>query len=177
MFLPTFAFKKRMIYTQDNISEFEQAASNKYAENKKTLERLKIKKGKTVDEAFHALHEAVFEETDCLQCANCCKTTSPIFTDNDIERIAKHLRMRPADLIGKHLHLDDESDYVLNNAPCIFLDADNYCTIYEARPRACREYPHTNRKNMTGILKLTLANTKVCPAVFEIMERLKKVGI
>ena len=166
-----------MIYTQDNISEFEQAASNKYTENKKALERLKIKKGKTVDEAFHSLHEAVFEETDCLQCANCCKTTSPIFTDNDIERIAKHLRMRPADLIGKHLHLDDENDYVLNIAPCVFLDTDNYCTIYEARPRACREYPHTNRKNMTGILKLTLANTKVCPAVFEIVERLKKLGV
>ena len=177
MFLPTFAFKKRMIYTQDNISEFGQAASNKYAENKKALERLKIKKGKTVDEVFHELHEAVFEETDCLQCANCCKTTSPIFTDNDIERISKHLRMRPADLIGKYLHLDDENDYVLNNAPCIFLDADNYCTIYEARPRACREYPHTNRKNMTGILKLTLANTQVCPAVFEIVERLKKAGV
>ena len=177
MFLPTLAFKKCMIYNQDNISEFSQAAAHKYAENKKNLERLKIKKGKMVDEAFHTLHKAVFEETDCLQCANCCKTTSPIFTDIDIERIAKHLRMRPADLVRKYLHLDDENDYVLNNSPCIFLDTDNYCTIYEARPRACREYPHTNRKNMTGILKLTLANTKVCPAVFEIVERLKKVGV
>jgi Fe-S-cluster containining protein len=104
---------------------------------------------------FHPRHEEIFEEVDCLACANCCKTTSPIFTDIDIERIAKHLRMRPAQLIDKYLHLDKDQDYVLNSSPCTFLGADNYCSIYEVRPRACREYPHTDRKNMSGIMKLT----------------------
>ena len=123
---------------------------------------------------FHPRHEEIFEEVDCWACANCCKTTSPIFTDIDIERIAKHLRMRPAQLIDKHLHLDKDQDYVLNSSPCTFLGADNYCSIYEVRPRACREYPHTNRKNMLGILDLSLKNTLVCPAVFKIFYEIGK---
>lgn len=165
---------KTMIYDQHSIQAFREATLNKFPENKKFFTKLKTKKAKALDEAFHALHEAVFEQTDCLACANCCKTTSPIFTDNDIERIAKHLKMRPVQLIERYLHLDDEQDYVLNASPCAFLGADNYCSIYEVRPKACREYPHTDRKNMAGILKLTLENTKVCPAVFAIVEQLKQ---
>jgi uncharacterized protein len=64
---------------------------------------------------------------------------------------------------------------VLKSSPCAFLGADNYCSIYEARPRACREYPHTNRKKMHQILDLTMRNTQVCPAVLQIVERLEKV--
>jgi hypothetical protein len=51
---------------------------------------------------------------------------------------------------------------------------DNYCMIYEIRPRACREYPHTNRRRFHQILKLTWRNTLVCPAVLEIVARLKQ---
>ena len=31
-------------------------------------------------------HDEVFEEIDCLSCANCCKTTGPLFTEKDIEK-------------------------------------------------------------------------------------------
>jgi Fe-S-cluster containining protein len=164
-----------MYYNEDNITDFRKVATQKHAENKRFFERLKAKKNKGLDEAFHELHEAVFEEIDCLKCANCCKTTSPIFKDNDIERIARHFKMRPSELIAKYLHLDEDNDYVLNTSPCAFLGTDNYCAIYEVRPRACREYPHTDRKNMAGILKITLENTKVCPAVFEMVERMKGI--
>ena len=104
------------------------------------------------------------------------KRPVPIFTDNDIQRIAKYLKLRPAELIEKYLHIDEDNDYVLNSSPCTFLDAENYCTIYNVRPKACREYPHTNRKNMIGIMRITIENTRVCPAVFEIVERLKKIN-
>lgn len=146
-----------------------------YQETKRYLQKLKARPPKHLDLTFAELHEAVFEHTDCLQCANCCKTTSPIFMDKDIERIAKFLRIRPTELIAQHLHLDDVNDYVLNSSPCIFLGADNYCSIYHVRPRACAEYPHTNRKRMVQILDLTLENTRICPAVAEIVERLQAI--
>lgn len=147
--------------------------ARQYAENKRYLQRLKQKPPKHLDELFEQLHEEVFADTDCLVCANCCKTTSPIFTDKDIERIAKYLRMRPSELVERYLHLDPDQHYVLNSAPCAFLGADNYCTIYEVRPRACAEYPHTNRKRMAQILPLTLENTRVCPAVERIVAQLR----
>jgi Fe-S-cluster containining protein len=137
--------------------------------------RLRRKVPRSLDEVTGVLHEKVFEEMDCLTCANCCKTTSPIFRDKDIERIAKHLGLRPAVFVDRFLHLDEEEDYVLNVAPCPFLGVDNYCAIYEVRPKACREYPHTDRKNFHQIFDLTLRNTQVCPAAYEVVRRLQEV--
>ena len=148
-------------------------ATAEYKSNRKLVSRLRQRTPKDLDERIHTLHEEAFAEIDCLKCANCCKTTSPIFRDIDIDRLAKHLGIRPGELVEQYLHLDGEGDYVLNTAPCPFLGPDNYCAVYTARPRACREYPHTNRKNMVQILPLTLRNTLVCPAVAHILRRLR----
>jgi Fe-S-cluster containining protein len=158
-----------------NLEQFKALSKKKEQENRKFLAILKKKDPRKVDDAFHTVHEEVFEEIDCLSCANCCKTTSPIFYQNDIERVAKSLRMKPGDFIEKYLRVDEDEDYVLKSSPCPFLDEDNYCKVYEDRPKACREYPHTNRKKMVQITELTLKNTQVCPAVFEMIERLKKI--
>jgi hypothetical protein len=139
---------------------------------KQKLRKLARKNARDLDKDFHRLHVEVFEEIDCLDCANCCKTTSPIFRDADIRRIARHLKIKPAELIDAHLRLDAEGDYVLKSSPCVFLGEDNKCSIYEHRPKACREYPHTDRKQMHQILDLTAKNTLVCPAVAQIVDRL-----
>ena len=120
------------------------------------------------------LHEDEFSRTDCLTCANCCKTTGPLFTQKDIERIAKHFRMKPGEFIDSYLRLDEENDFVLQQVPCPFLGADNYCSIYEKRPKACREYPHTDRKDFHKISSITIRNTAVCPAAYNIVEEMKK---
>jgi uncharacterized protein len=154
---------------------FKILAAKKSAENKKFLLNLKKKDSRKVDDLFHQTHEEVFETVDCLQCANCCKTTSPIFYQNDIERLSKALRMKPGDFIQTYLRVDEDRDYVLKSSPCPFLMEDNMCRVYHDRPKACREYPHTDRKKMVQIMDLTHRNTLVCPAVFEMVERLKKI--
>jgi Fe-S-cluster containining protein len=138
------------------------------------FDKLKKENPRLIDDAFHGAHEAVFEHVDCLTCANCCKTTSPIFYERDIERLAKALHLKPSQFIGQYLRVDEDRDYVLKSAPCPFLAADNTCDVYHHRPTACREYPHTDRKRMHQILDLTLRNTSVCPAVFTIVERMKQ---
>jgi Fe-S-cluster containining protein len=160
-----------------DLNRFREKSKNKSAKNRKFLQSLRKKDARVVDDAFHDLHNEVFEETDCLQCANCCKTTSPIFYQTDIERVAKALRLKPGDFIETYLRIDEDKDYVLKSSPCPFLDADNYCKVYESRPKACREYPHTDRKKMIQITELTFKNTLVCPAVLEIVERLKKIEL
>jgi hypothetical protein len=45
---------------------------------------------------------------------------------------------------------------------------DNYCMVYESRPKACREYPHTDRKKFAQLLSLTEKNLDTCPAVLDI---------
>ena len=151
-----------------------QSAEKNYSINEKFFGKLKRHVPTNLDDISQDIHEEVFSKTNCLECANCCKTTSPIFGDRDIDRIAKLFRITPSQFIAKYLHLDEDKDYVLNSAPCTFLDHENYCTIYEHRPTACREYPHTNRKRFYQVLDLTLRNSLVCPAVSEIIEKLKK---
>ena len=150
----------------------EEAKKKRKSIGKKVARLKKLRKG-VADRLIHQLHEAAFEKIDCLACANCCKTTGPLFTAADIERIARHLALSGAEFVEKYLRLDEDHDYVLQSVPCHFLDADNYCTIYDVRPKACREYPNTDRKNQVGILKLTEKNSQICPAVADIFRNLE----
>jgi uncharacterized protein len=160
-----------------DLNAFHEKAHHQAKDNRKFLLGLKKKDPRKVDDVFHQLHDEVFEGVDCLTCANCCKTTSPIFYHTDIERVAKALRMKPGDFVEHYLRVDEDNDYVLKSSPCPFLDADNYCTVYESRPKACREYPHTNRKKMVQVMELTYKNTLVCPAVLEMVNRMKKITV
>lgn len=119
-----------------------------------------------------ALHEEAFSKIDCLQCANCCKNYSPRFKMPDIKRIAKRFRMKESVFIQTYLKMDEDGDYVVTSHPCPFLGADNYCSIYEDRPRDCARYPYTDEDVLLKQPNLTLKNATVCPAVFYVMERL-----
>lgn len=137
------------------------------------LQRLKKKPPKNLDTVVHALHNEVFGEVDCLSCANCCKSISPGVKDKDIDRMAKHLRMKPSEIVEQFFYMDSDGDYVFKQTPCPFLMPDNYCMVYEARPKACREYPHTDRRRFAQLISLTQKNIEVCPAVWSIVEKLK----
>lgn len=150
----------------------EEAKTNR-AVNKKLTQKLKTMKDGPLDRLFHETDESAFSCIDCLQCANCCKTTGPLFTQKDIERISKHLRMKPGEFIEQYLRIDEENDYVLQSTPCTFLGNDNYCSIYEVRPKACAEYPHTDMRNQKKILNLTLKNAEICPAVATVLNEIK----
>lgn len=155
------------------IEELPEKAKEKWVENKKYFAKLKKKQRKRLDVLMNEIHDDEFQRTDCLTCANCCKTSSPIFTEKDIARISKHLRMKENKFIDQYLQRDTDDFMVLKTSPCAFLDQDNSCFIYDVRPKACSEYPHTNRKKFIQITDLTLKNTEICPAVFNIVETLK----
>ncbi len=158
----------------DELKKILATAQSKRKENKLFLKKAGQQKNASLDKKFE--HETIvfFEKHSCLNCANCCKTTSPIFRDVDIGRIAQHLHIKPGELVEKYLHLDDDAHYVLQKSPCPFLLDDNHCSIYSIRPQACREYPHTIRKNIYQIMDLTYRNSLICPAVATVIEKLKK---
>ncbi len=149
-------------------------AMTKSAETLKFLDRLRQRKPRDLDQVTNALHDVAFETIDCLQCANCCATTGPLLLDKDIERMAKHFKSKPSVFTEKHLVMDEDGDYVFKSSPCPFLGDNKYCCAYEARPNACREYPHTQQRNMLQKLKITGLNATICPAVAEVVEGLKK---
>ena len=144
------------------------------AANSKFLNNLRKKKPKDLDYVVAELHDEAFEHIDCLECGNCCRSLGPRILDKDIKKMAKALRMKPNEVIAKYLRIDEDNDYVFKTMPCPFLLPDNYCLIYENRPKACREYPHTDSRKFHNLLKITLENTAICPAIPEIIDGLKK---
>ena len=158
-----------------DLAHHKEQSKLKSKENQQFFKSLKKIKPKVLDKIIHPLHDEVFEYTNCLECANCCKTTGPLFTDKDISKIAKHLNLKPSDFTEKYLRIDEDRDYVLKSVPCAFLGEDNSCSIYAFRPKACREFPHTDRRKQFQLLALTKKNVEVCPAVFNIIEKLKRV--
>ena len=159
---------------QDIIINLPKRAQEKQTENKQFFNKLKKRTPKDLDYIMQELHDEEFEKTDCLACANCCKTTGPLFTDRDIERIAKYFKIKPKQFIETYLRIDEDNDYVLQSVPCTFLGYDNCCSIYEVRPKACREFPHTDRKKFQQIANLTMKNVAICPAAFNIVEEMKR---
>ncbi len=160
---------------EEYLKQLPKLAAQTKKENQHYFALLKKRTPKNLDYIMQELHDNEFEKTDCLTCGNCCKTTSPIFTEKDIERISKYLKMKVLDFTNQYLRRDEDDFMVLKSAPCSFLDLqNNECTVYDVRPKACSEYPHTNRRKFIQITDLTIENTSICPATFNIVEALKK---
>lgn len=141
--------------------------------NKKLVKNLKQHQSKRLDSFVAELHEQVFQQIDCLNCAGCCSGLNPIINTTDASRIAKKLGISTSIFERDYLTIDEDGDTVLKGSPCPFLLEDKRCSIYEFRPKACREYPHTET-NFSKNLNYHATNALYCPATFHILERLKK---
>lgn len=166
-----------MEITQNYLSEIKSLAFKNKKGNATFFRQLAAKPPGRIDEAFQKMNDEVFAEVNCLDCANCCKTLGPKLNSTDIRRISGVLKIKASEFELRYLHIDEDHDYVFNVMPCVFLAGDNTCSIYDVRPRACREYPHTDQRRMHQVLDITLKNIAVCPAVYEIVERLKNMKI
>jgi Fe-S-cluster containining protein len=131
-------------------------------------------------EQFPILASEVAEQIDCTGCANCCRYSSVTVEHSEIEAIAGYL----GDTVENITRLYTEPasgapalrSLKSNQAGCVFLDG-NLCTIYEARPKACREFPHV----AIGVHSLGARQSSharwapLCPIVYNALERYKHV--
>ena len=157
----------------DLIEQWKRQRAQEKKPQKKQVARLKRQKGKKLDNQANDLHEEVFSEINCLDCANCCTSIPPMLNRTDISRIAKHLSMKVGQFEAEYLRMDEDGDMVMKTTPCPFLLPDHACLIYEHRPRACREYPHTDQSTFSQHLRLHATNAQYCPAVFHILKRME----
>jgi Fe-S-cluster containining protein len=90
------------------------------------------------------------QKYDCLKCPGyCCSYPIIEVKDRDAERIANHFDMPLAKAEEKFFRMTSEHGRVMRRHKdkhfgkiCRFFDIEERrCTIYEARPRACREFP------------------------------------
>lgn len=137
------------------------------------LTRVENNPPKDLDAQADAIDKEVWQETDCLACANCCRTMTPTYTFKDLQRISKHLDMTIRQFKEKWLYKDRNGDWLNVSTPCQFLDKKtNMCSIYEIRPADCAGFPHLNKKKMTDYMHVHKQNVQHCPATFKMVEKL-----
>ncbi|AEF93170.1 protein of unknown function UPF0153 [Desulfotomaculum nigrificans CO-1-SRB] len=126
-----------------------------------------------LDRLVNEMHKELFSKMDCVACSNCCKTIVPVLKNDDILRIANHLELS-ADEFKKNYLKEMDGKWVIGARPCPFLKKQG-CEIYDYRPENCKEYPYTHKNEIVFRLINLVENCEVCPIVFEIFERLKKI--
>lgn len=100
---------------------------------------------------------------DCEACpAYCCSYPRIIVEKSDIKRLAKHFQLSVSEARRKFTRKGEEpgerilrhrKDEIYGSA-CRFLDRkDRACTVYEARPTICRDYPGTRKCGYWEFLK------------------------
>jgi Fe-S-cluster containining protein len=137
------------------------------------LTRLEKNAPKNLDEWTIEADKEVWKETDCLSCANCCKTMSPTYTTTDIRRISAHLSMTPSAFKAAYLYIDNDGDWLNVKRPCQFLDLHtNMCNIYEVRPADCAGFPHLTKKKATHYMPTHSQNVAYCPATYKMVEKM-----
>ena len=139
------------------------------------LTKLEKKPPRNLDHLALQVDKAVWRETNCLSCANCCKTMSPTYTPGDIKRISAHLGMTEKAFKEKWLYYDaKDGDWMNRQQPCQFLDlSTNMCTIYAVRPADCAGFPHLTKKKMTDYMHVHKQNIAYCPATYKMVEKMK----
>lgn len=159
-----------------NLRSFKQKVRHNSKRFKSFLTKLEKKSPKNLDALADKINTEVWKETDCLSCANCCKTMTPTFTKSDISRIAKHVEMKPQEFIDTWLVYEKkDKDWVNKKQPCQFLDiSSNMCSIYEVRPVDCSGFPHLNKKKMIDYMHVHRQNISYCPATYKMVEMMMK---
>jgi uncharacterized protein len=129
-----------------------------------------------LDEVVFEIAERVWKRTDCTACANCCRVVAPTLSENDVERLARHLGMNSSEFASKYLkqvESTDDNPWIMRERPCPFLK-DNRCAVYEYRPANCRDYPYLDKPDFTARTLSMIGRLSECPAVFEVWEELKR---
>ena len=157
-----------------NLPAFRAKARKNKGKFRRFLTRIENNTPRGLGTIVNRVELEVWRETDCLSCANCCKTMTPTFTNADIRRISAHLGQTPDAFKKQYLRKErkKDGDWLNKTEPCQFLNLkDNKCSIYEVRPADCAGFPHLPKK-MVDYMHVHKQNLEYCPATYRLVEKM-----
>ncbi len=125
---------------------------------------------------FRKIAIEVEESVDCTACANCCRVATTRISERDVEKLSRFLRIKPAEFVRDYATQSEEEGLILlrNEQGCVFLEG-NFCTVYEARPHNCVNFPHLVRGEGSLVSRMWDMPDRACycPIVFNALEAFK----
>jgi uncharacterized protein len=126
---------------------------------------------------FRRIAREVEQQIDCKTCANCCREPRVNVSGQDIDSLARYLEMPPEQIVKEYTIVDREDrERILRQTKgaCVFLDG-NLCMVYEARPRACRDFPYlaSDQRSLGGRMSSVCNHASICPIIYNTLESYK----
>ncbi len=90
------------------------------------------------------LYRFLRDNHKCISCGKCCHCSPIAINGKDIRVMACKLNMNVKDFKKEYTERypgHPELSHFKKENPCVFLDENNRCKIYDARPDMCRQYP------------------------------------
>ncbi len=138
--------------------------------------RAYLKSHRHSDRRLRRFGEEIEAEIDCTACANCCRVTEVGITEKDIEKLARFVGTSESEFVEQFTALDESGARILkrNEGGCVFLEG-NLCSVYEARPHNCVNFPHVVRGagSIASRMWQFLDRVGYCPIVYNWMETVK----
>jgi uncharacterized protein len=143
--------------------------------------RAYMKSHRHSDRRLRRFGEEIEAEIDCKQCANCCRVTEVGITDRDVEKLSKFIGVSEREFALQFTSLDKAGAKILkrvvkdNAGGCVFLEG-NLCSVYEARPQNCANFPHVVRGTGSIASRMWefLDRAGYCPIIYNWMEKVKE---
>jgi len=135
-----------------------------------------LKRHNFVERRFKRIAEEVADAIDCRACANCCRVATTRINERDVERLAKFLGLKPGNFLRDYTTETDDEGRILRRDEngCVFLSG-NDCTVYEARPGTCQDFPHLVHGNGSFLSRMWEMPDRAtyCPIVYNSLEAFK----
>ena len=130
------------------------------------------------EKRFQVVAADIQAHIDCRSCANCCRNATVSLSRFDVDKIASFFRITAEDAARRYMDPDPEAPALRNlrnsASGCIFLE-QNLCTIYDVRPKACRDFPHiaVGSHTLGGRAASHDRWAAHCPIIFNALETYK----
>jgi len=139
--------------------------------------RVYLKRHDYSDRRLRRLAEEIESQIDCTQCANCCRVAEAGVKDRDIEKLAKFIGVSREEFLRDYTGRNESNELILKRTEsgCVFLE-DNLCSVYEARPRSCVNFPNLVRGDGSIASRMwqLVDRATYCPIVYNWMETVKQ---
>jgi Fe-S-cluster containining protein len=120
--------------------------------------------------------ESIEEEIDCTACANCCRVATIRITERDAQKLSKRLGVSLDRFWADYTEQSEEEGFVLKRTAngCVFLEG-NLCSVYDARPQTCAQFPHLTHGAGSLVSRLWQMPDRACycPIVYNTLEAWK----